>query len=143
MLPQDFIQSDPHNTPPPDVAHFRTKRACNTAQQPTTFTSISQGSREPGEVQTPLQNPMAQGTESEPRDDLELSNSIESTESPWMQPNFRPTNDKLAAVREFAAKFGMKEDQVRAALDTADHIRRSKIAAASTLDQSVFTFSEN
>ncbi len=34
----------------------------------------------------------------------------------------------------------MKEEQVRAAFETADHIRRSKIGAASTLDQSVFTF---
>jgi len=138
VIPQDFIQTDPHDSPPPDVIQFRTKRvsniqpdtsngaSCSVRQadiQPDTSniasSSVCQSDIEPGEI---------------PQDDQATS------ESTWLQGNFKLSDEKVAAVKEFAKNIQLTEQHARDALLTADHVRRAKAGIECTLDSAVSRF---
>ena len=118
LIPQAFIQTD---SPPPVVSQFRNKGVCSI--QPDTATSASNSVRlpetEPGEIPVEVQP---------------------STHSAWMQGNFKLSAEKVAALIEFGKTIQLSEQQVRDAIQCADHVRRSKAGSASTLDPAVSRF---
>ena len=121
VIPQDFIQTDPHDSPPPEVIQFRTKRVSNIQQATSNCasSSVRQPDIEPGEI---------------PQDEQA------SSETTWLQGNFKLSDEKVAAVTEFAKNIQLTEQHARDALETADHVRRAKAGIESTMDPTVSRF---
>ncbi len=121
VIPQYFIQNDPHDAPPPDVIQFRNKRVCS-AQTNTSNGASSSAHRpdiEPGEIHK----------EEQP-----------SAKTTWLQGSFTLSDAKVAAVNEFAKSIQLSEQQARDALQTADHVRRAKAGIDSTQSAVVSRF---
>ncbi len=121
VIPQQFIHTDPYDSPPPVVAQFRNKRVCSTAANASNSASSSdrQNDIEPGEI---------------------AQREQPSADSRWMQADFKLSEQKVAAVIEFAKAIQLTEQHARDAIQSADHIRRTKAGNASTLDPVVSRF---
>ena len=121
MIPEEFIQSYPHDSPPLAVIPFRNKRICcihlDTSNRASS--SARQSDIEPGDI---------------PQDEQPSSNSN------WLQGNFKLPVEKVAAVIDLAKKIQLTEQHAGDALQTADHLRRTKAGNESTHDPVVSHF---